>query len=40
MKEVLSRIEEVFYEDDSDLEDLDIVSESIAERDYYQNTNK
>ena len=40
LKEVLSRIEEVFYEDDSDLEDLDIVSESIAERDYYQNTNK
>ena len=40
LKGVLSRIEEVFYEDDSDLEDLDIVSESIAERDYYQNTNK
>lgn len=40
LKEVLSLIEEVFYEEDSDLEDLDIVSETIAERDYYQNTNK
>ena len=40
LKEVLSKIEEVFYEEDSDLEDLDIVSETIAERDYYQNTNK
>ena len=40
LKEVLSKIEEIFYEEDSDLEDLDIVSETIAERDYYQNTNK
>ena len=40
VEELLSKIEEVFYEEDSDLEDLDIVSETIAERDYYQNTNK
>lgn len=41
LKEVLNRIEEVFYDEDgSDLEELDIVSETIAERDYYQNTNK
>lgn len=41
LKEILRKIEEVFYEDDGDsLEDLDVVSETIAERDYYQNTNK
>ncbi len=40
LKEVLSKIEEVFYEDSDDLEELDVVSETIAERDYYQNTNK
>ena len=41
LKEVLSKIEEVFYDEDgADLEELDIVSETIAERDYYQNTNK
>lgn len=41
LKEVLCQIEEVFYDDyDGDLEDLDGVSATIAERDYYQNTNK
>ncbi len=41
LKEVLYRIDEVFsMEEASSLEDLDMVSASIAERDYYQNTNK
>lgn len=40
LKEVLRKIEEVFYEDDGELDDLDSVSLTIAERDYYQNTNK
>ncbi len=40
LKEVLEKIEEVFLEDDTDLDDLEDVSLSIAERDYYQNTNK
>jgi len=40
LKEVLSFIEEVFNNSYDDLDDLDIVSASIAERDYYQNTNK
>ncbi len=40
LKEVLRKIEDVFYDEDGDLEDLDNISLSIAERDYYQNTNK
>ncbi len=42
LKEVLRKIDEVFSEteDAFDLEDLDSVSLTIAERDYYQNTNK
>lgn len=41
LKDVLNRIEEVFYtDDDLELDDLEEVSLSIAERDYYQNTNK
>ncbi len=41
LKEILCRIDVVLKEeDDDDLEDLDLVAASIAERDYYQNTNK
>lgn len=40
LKELLQRIEEIFQEEDYIEEDLDYVSTTIAERDYYQNTNK
>ena len=41
LKEILYLIEDVFSCDDkADYEELDSVSSSIAERDYYQNTNK
>lgn len=41
LKEVLSLIEEVFtYGEIDDFDELDGVSQTIAERDYYQNTNK
>lgn len=40
LKEVLEKIEEVFLEEHADLDDLEEVSLTIAERDYYQNTNK
>ena len=41
LKEILSLIEEVFtYGEVDDFEELDGVSQTIAERDYYQNTNK
>lgn len=41
LKEILYEIESVLQEDDaSDLDELDLVAASIAERDYYQNTNK
>lgn len=41
LKEILYLIEDVFnYDDVADYEELDSVSSSIAERDYYQNTNK
>lgn len=40
LKEVLFEIEEVLREEDLDSDDLDLVSQSISERDYYQNTNK
>ena len=41
LKEVLSLIEEVFtYGEVDDFEELDGVSQTIEERDYYQNTNK
>lgn len=41
LKEILYLIEDVFSCDDIvDYEELDSVSSSIAERDYYQNTNK
>ena len=41
LKEVLYNIQVVLNEDlDDDFDELDIVASSIAERDYYQNTNK
>ena len=41
LKEVLYKIEVVLKDEwDADLDDLDMVAASIAERDYYQNTNK
>lgn len=39
LKEILYKIEDVINEEDDILE-LDMISSSIAERDYYQNTNK
>lgn len=39
LKEILYKIEFVLNEED-DFEDLELISESISERDYYQNTNK
>ena len=40
-KQILQRIEAIIPElDDQEQEELDQVSMSIAERDYYQNTNK
>ena len=40
LKEVLFEIEDVLQDMDIVDEDLDYVSSTIAERDYYQNTNK
>lgn len=41
LKEILYKIDVVLKEDeDEDLDELDLVASSIAERDYYQNTNK
>ena len=40
LKEILFEVEEVLEDMDIVDEDLESVSESISERDYYQNTNK
>lgn len=41
LKELLYQIEVVLKEEeDDDLEELDLIASAIAERDYYQNTNK
>lgn len=41
LKEILYQIDIVLKEDeDEDLDELDLIASSIAERDYYQNTNK
>ena len=40
LKEILYNIQVVLNEDEDDLDELDLVASSIAERDYYQNTNK
>ncbi len=39
LKEIIYYIEEILNEDSS-LQDLENISQSIAERDYYMNTNK
>ena len=39
LKQLLAKIEKVIDEEE-DCDDLDLISMSIAERDYYQNTNK
>lgn len=39
LKEIIYYIEDIL-KDDNSLDDLDIISRSISERDYYQNTNK
>lgn len=39
LKEVIRKIEDLIEEVD-DIEELDSISQSISERDYYQNTNK
>ena len=40
LKEILFEIEDIIQDMDIVDEELDLVSGSIAERDYYQNTNK
>lgn len=40
LKAVIKEIEDVLEDADDTLEDLELVSEDIAERDYYFNTNK
>lgn len=41
LKEILYKIDIVLKEEeDDDLDELDLIASSIAERDYYQNTNK
>ena len=38
LKEVIYLIEDILEEEE--IEELDLISQSISERDYYQNTNK
>ena len=40
LKEIIFEIEEIIDESDIVDEDLDYISSTISERDYYQNTNK
>lgn len=40
LKEILYKIEDAIENEDYDIEELDYISSTIAERDYYQNTNK
>lgn len=40
LKEILFEVEEILSDMDIVDEDLDLISQSISERDYYQNTNK
>ena len=41
LKEIIYLVEDILNEDDSsDLDELEYISSTIAERDYYQNTNK
>ena len=40
LKEIIFMIEDILEGMDITCEDLEMISESISERDYYQNTNK
>lgn len=40
LKEILYKIEDAIENEKYDVEELDYISSTIAERDYYQNTNK
>ena len=40
LKEIIFEIEEIIEDSDIVDEDLDYISSTISERDYYQNTNK
>ena len=41
LKEIIYLVEDILNEDDSsDLDELEYISSTISERDYYQNTNK
>lgn len=40
LKEIIYEIEEIINDSDIVDEDLDYISSTISERDYYQNTNK
>ena len=40
LKEIIYKIEDVIENEEDDIDELDYVSSTIAERDYYQNTNK
>ncbi len=40
LKEIIYLVEDILNEEECDVEDLEYISSTIAERDYYQNTNK
>ena len=41
LKEIIYLVEDILNEDDSsDMDELEYISSTISERDYYQNTNK
>ena len=41
LKELIFEIEDIISENEyDDIDDLDYISKTISERDYYQNTNK
>lgn len=40
LKEIIYKIEDVIENEEYDIDELDYISSTISERDYYQNTNK
>ena len=40
LKEIIYLVEDILNEEEVDTEDLEYISSTISERDYYQNTNK
>ena len=40
LKEIIYLVEDILNEEEVDTEDLEYISATISERDYYQNTNK